>query len=81
MELGVAAGAGPLAQALLSDNGMTVPTHAELRRGPDGVVLAISGPLNVETVAATRLQIRADLRAAPVLPSGSVIAGGPAVLP
>jgi phospholipid/cholesterol/gamma-HCH transport system permease protein len=42
------------------------PTHAELRRGPGGVVLAISGPLNVETVAATRLQIQTELSAAPV---------------
>jgi phospholipid/cholesterol/gamma-HCH transport system permease protein len=42
------------------------PPHSELRRGPDGAVLAISGSLDVETAASTRLQIQAELAAAPV---------------
>ena len=41
-----------------------IPTRAELRQGPDGAVLAISGPLNVETVSAARRQIQARLTAA-----------------
>ncbi|MFY9551673.1 MAG: ABC transporter permease [Thermoanaerobaculia bacterium] len=42
------------------------PARAELRRGPEGAVLAISGPLNVETAAAARRQIQTQLTAAPV---------------
>jgi phospholipid/cholesterol/gamma-HCH transport system permease protein len=42
------------------------PAHAELRHGPGGAVLAISGALNLETAAMTRRQVEAALRAAPV---------------
>ena len=43
-----------------------MPTRVELRAGSDGSVLAISGPLNVETAAAARRQIEAELAAARV---------------
>jgi phospholipid/cholesterol/gamma-HCH transport system permease protein len=42
------------------------PAHVELRKGPEGAVLAISGPLHVETAAAARRQIQAQLAASPV---------------
>jgi len=42
------------------------PAHAELRQGPGGAVLAISGALNLETAAMTRRQVEAALRTAPV---------------
>lgn len=42
------------------------PAHAELRHGPGGAVLVISGALNLETAAMTRRQVEAALRAAPV---------------
>ena len=43
-----------------------MPTLAELVQGPDGPILSISGPLNVETAAAARRQIQTQLAAAPV---------------
>ncbi len=43
-----------------------MPTRVELRAGSDGAVLAISGPLNVETAAAARRQIETELAAARV---------------
>jgi phospholipid/cholesterol/gamma-HCH transport system permease protein len=43
-----------------------MPTRVELRAGSDGSVLAISGPLNVETAAAARRQIETELAAARV---------------
>ena len=43
-----------------------MPTRIELRAGSDNSVLAISGPLNVETAAAARRQIEAELAAARV---------------
>jgi phospholipid/cholesterol/gamma-HCH transport system permease protein len=39
-------------------------TRVELREGPDGTVLTISGPLDVETAAAARRQIQTELAAA-----------------
>jgi phospholipid/cholesterol/gamma-HCH transport system permease protein len=42
------------------------PALVELRKGPEGAVLAISGPLDVETAAAARRQIQAQLAASPV---------------
>lgn len=41
-----------------------MPTRVELREGSDGAVLAISGPLDVETAAAARRQIQTELAAA-----------------
>src|ERR1700737_630237 len=41
-----------------------MPTRVELREGADGAVLAISGPLNVETAAAARRQIQTELAVA-----------------
>jgi len=43
-----------------------MPPRSELRRGPDGVVLAITGPLDVDTAAAARREIQAQLAAAAV---------------
>jgi phospholipid/cholesterol/gamma-HCH transport system permease protein len=51
---------------LRGDDVAAVPTRVELRAGSDGAVLAISGPLNVETAAAARRQIEAELAAAQV---------------
>ena len=41
-----------------------MPTRAELRQGSGGAVLALFGPLNVETAATARRQIQTELAAA-----------------
>src|SRR5512132_1385613 len=51
---------------LRADDVAAMPTRVELRAGSDGSVLAISGPLNVETASAARMQIEAELAAARV---------------
>src|SRR4029450_2847246 len=51
---------------LREDDVAAMPTRIELRAESDGSVLAISGPLNVETAAAARRQIEAELAAARV---------------
>jgi phospholipid/cholesterol/gamma-HCH transport system permease protein len=43
-----------------------VTAHAELRREPDGTVLALSGALVLETAATARRQVEALLRTTPV---------------
>jgi phospholipid/cholesterol/gamma-HCH transport system permease protein len=46
------------------DDVTAMPTRVELREGSNGAVLAISGPLDVETAAAARRQIQTELAAA-----------------
>jgi phospholipid/cholesterol/gamma-HCH transport system permease protein len=48
---------------LREDEVATMPTRAELRQGPGGAVLALLGPLNVETTATARRQIQTELAA------------------
>jgi phospholipid/cholesterol/gamma-HCH transport system permease protein len=47
-------------------NEAVTPAHAELRREPDGTVLALSGALVLETAATARRQVEALLRTTPV---------------
>lgn len=47
-------------------NGAVTAAHAELRREPDGTVLALSGALVLETAATVRRQVEALLRTTPV---------------
>ena len=47
-------------------NDAVTPAHAELRREPDGTVLALSGALVLETAAMARRQVEALLRTTPV---------------
>lgn len=47
-------------------NGAVTAAHAELRREPDGTVLALSGALVLETAATARRQVEALLRTTPV---------------
>ena len=47
-------------------NDAVTPAHAELRREPDGTVLALSGALVLETAATARRQVEALLRTTPV---------------
>ena len=47
-------------------NDAVTAAHAELRREPDGTVLALSGALVLETAATARRQVEALLRATPV---------------
>jgi phospholipid/cholesterol/gamma-HCH transport system permease protein len=49
---------------LSAEDAALMPTRVELREGSDGAVLAISGPLDVETAAAARRQIQTELAAA-----------------
>ena len=49
-----------------TEDGAVTSAHAEIRRKPDGAVLALSGALVLETTATTRRQIQAELAAAPV---------------
>jgi phospholipid/cholesterol/gamma-HCH transport system permease protein len=51
---------------LRGDDVVAMPTRVELRAASDGSVLTISGPLNIETAAAARRQIEAELAAARV---------------
>ena len=46
-------------------NGAVTPAHAELRREPDRTVLALSGALVLETVAAARREVEVLLRTTP----------------
>jgi ABC-type transporter Mla MlaB component len=50
-------------RGVLADETAVMETRAVLREGPAGAVLAISGPLNVETAAAARRQIQTELAA------------------
>src|SRR6185295_9042039 len=49
---------------LSAEDAALMPTRVELREGPDGTVLTISGSLDVETAAAARRQIQTALAAA-----------------
>jgi len=51
---------------LREDEVAAMPTRAELRQGSGGAVLALFGPLNVETAATARRQIQTELAAARV---------------
>jgi phospholipid/cholesterol/gamma-HCH transport system permease protein len=54
----------PAGRRLGGDDVTAMPTRVELREGSNGAVLAISGPLDVETAAAARRQIQTELAAA-----------------